>query len=126
MTSQFFVLFHDQKEDSPSGIPLERTAVGRMMDNELNETGEQVVRGFPCEPNKIQTTQSSLHNQKYALSGSNDTLAHRLYTRSRRMISHQTLYNLANYLGALAMITVVAYHFVAVNVRHIAGNQQSH
>ncbi|KAF8415066.1 hypothetical protein L210DRAFT_558831 [Boletus edulis BED1] len=34
--------------------------------------------------------------------------------------SHQTLYNLANYLGALAMITVVAYHFVAVNARHVA------
>ncbi|KAI6145284.1 hypothetical protein BKA82DRAFT_2356296 [Pisolithus tinctorius] len=35
----------------------------------------------------------------------------------RAMISHQTLYNLANSLGALAMITVVAYHFVAVNAR---------
>ncbi|KAF8128689.1 hypothetical protein EV363DRAFT_1400464 [Boletus edulis] len=34
--------------------------------------------------------------------------------------NHQTLYNLANYLGALAMITVVAYHFVAVNARHVA------
>ncbi|EGO01035.1 hypothetical protein SERLA73DRAFT_179074 [Serpula lacrymans var. lacrymans S7.3] len=37
-------------------------------------------------------------------------------------MSHQTLYNLANYLGALAMVTVVAYHFVAVNARHLAGN----
>lgn len=45
---------------------------------------------------------------------------------TRKMISNQTLYNLANYLGALAMITVVAYHFVAVNVRHISGNPQSH
>ncbi|KAH0831183.1 hypothetical protein J3R83DRAFT_13760, partial [Lanmaoa asiatica] len=43
-----------------------------------------------------------------------------------RIQSQQTLYNLANYLGALAMITVLAYHFVAVNVRHIAGNSQSH
>ncbi|KAI6124082.1 hypothetical protein EV401DRAFT_1943688, partial [Pisolithus croceorrhizus] len=40
------------------------------------------------------------------------------------MISHQTLYNLANYLGALAMITVVAYHFVAVNARYISANGQ--
>ena len=31
------------------------------------------------------------------------------------MITHDTLYTLANSLGALAMITVVAYHFVAVN-----------
>jgi len=38
------------------------------------------------------------------------------------MITHQTLYNLANYLGALAMITVVAYHFVAVNARYISQN----
>lgn len=42
------------------------------------------------------------------------------------MISHQTLYNLANYLGALAMITVIAYHFVAVNARYVTGNSQSH
>lgn len=40
------------------------------------------------------------------------------------MITHQTLYNLANYLGALAMITVVAYHFVAVNARYISANGQ--
>jgi hypothetical protein len=38
------------------------------------------------------------------------------------MITHQTLYNLANYLGALAMVTVVAYHFVAVNARYLAKN----
>ena len=31
------------------------------------------------------------------------------------MITHDTLYALANGLGALAMATVVAYHFVAVN-----------
>ena len=35
------------------------------------------------------------------------------------MITHATLYNLANGLGALAMITVVAYHFVAVNARYL-------
>ena len=35
------------------------------------------------------------------------------------MISHTTLYNLANGLGALAMVTVVLYHFVAVNARYI-------
>ena len=38
------------------------------------------------------------------------------------MITHQTLYNLADYLGTLAMITVVAYHFVTVNARHISQN----
>lgn len=42
-----------------------------------------------------------------------------------KMMSHQTLYNLANYLGALAMITVVAYHFVAVNARYLAKNGAS-
>ena len=35
------------------------------------------------------------------------------------MISNATLYNLANYLGALSMLTVVAYHFVAVNARYL-------
>jgi hypothetical protein len=35
------------------------------------------------------------------------------------MISHATLYALANTLGAMAMVTVVAYHFVAVNARYI-------
>jgi len=35
------------------------------------------------------------------------------------MISHTTLYNLANALGVMAMITVVAYHFVAVNGRYM-------
>lgn len=36
------------------------------------------------------------------------------------MISHATLYNIANSLGALAMITVVLYHFLAVNARHVS------
>ena len=35
------------------------------------------------------------------------------------MISHQTLYSLANSLGVLAMLTVVGYHFVAVNARYL-------
>lgn len=35
------------------------------------------------------------------------------------MISHNTLYNLANGLGALAMVTVVVYHFVAINARYL-------
>ncbi|KAL4253406.1 OST4 family protein [Abortiporus biennis] len=35
------------------------------------------------------------------------------------MISHNTLYNLANALGVFAMLTVVAYHFVAVNSRSL-------
>ena len=36
------------------------------------------------------------------------------------MISNTTLYNLANSLGMLAMLTVVLYHFVAVNARQLA------
>ncbi|KAG2007069.1 hypothetical protein CC2G_014794 [Coprinopsis cinerea AmutBmut pab1-1] len=31
------------------------------------------------------------------------------------MISANTLYSLANTLGVLSMVTVVGYHFVAVN-----------
>ena len=38
------------------------------------------------------------------------------------MINHVELYNLANTLGVLAMLTVVAYHFVAVNARYLAAN----
>lgn len=38
------------------------------------------------------------------------------------MISHVTLYNLANGLGVLAMFTVVLYHAVAVNAKHVAKN----
>ena len=38
------------------------------------------------------------------------------------MITHDTLYSLANSLGALAMITVVAYHFVSVNAKYLAKN----
>ncbi|KAH9848667.1 hypothetical protein C2E23DRAFT_888915 [Lenzites betulinus] len=43
-------------------------------------------------------------------------------TTTAAMISHNTLYNLANSLGMLAMFTVVLYHFVAVNARHMARN----
>ncbi|PCH37489.1 hypothetical protein WOLCODRAFT_158207 [Wolfiporia cocos MD-104 SS10] len=38
-----------------------------------------------------------------------------------KMITHMELYNLANTLGMLAMVTVVAYHFVAVNAKHVSG-----
>lgn len=41
------------------------------------------------------------------------------------MMTHQTLYNLANSLGILAMLTVVGYHFVAVNARYLAKNQKA-
>ena len=41
------------------------------------------------------------------------------------MITHQTLYNLANSLGIFAMLTVVGYHIVAVNARYIAKNQEN-
>jgi Oligosaccaryltransferase len=36
------------------------------------------------------------------------------------MISHETLYALANSLGGLAILTVVAYHFVAVNAKYVS------
>lgn len=39
------------------------------------------------------------------------------------MMSHDTLYTLANSLGVLAMFTVVGYHFVAVNARYLAKDQ---
>ena len=42
----------------------------------------------------------------------------RLY--SITMISNNTLYNLTNTLGALAMLTVVVYHFVAINSRYLS------
>lgn len=35
------------------------------------------------------------------------------------MISHATLYSLANTLGVLAMVTAVGYHFIAVNEKHL-------
>jgi hypothetical protein len=35
-------------------------------------------------------------------------------------MSHETLYVLANTLGVLAMLTVIGYHFVAVNARYLA------
>ena len=38
------------------------------------------------------------------------------------MISHETLYTIANTMGVLAVFTVVAYHFVAVNARHLAAS----
>jgi len=36
------------------------------------------------------------------------------------MISHEALYNLANLLGLLAMVTVVGYHVIAVNARYLS------
>ncbi|OCH88724.1 hypothetical protein OBBRIDRAFT_836372 [Obba rivulosa] len=36
-----------------------------------------------------------------------------------KMMSHDTLYNLANSLGVAAMLTVVLYHVVAVNAKHL-------
>lgn len=38
------------------------------------------------------------------------------------MITHDTLYSLANTLGVLAMVTVVAYHFIAVNAKYVTRN----
>ena len=36
------------------------------------------------------------------------------------MISHETLYNLANVLGSLAILLTVLYHFVAVNAKSLS------
>jgi len=38
------------------------------------------------------------------------------------MITHQTLYTLANSLGVLAMFVVVGYHILAVNARYLEEN----
>ncbi|TFY77742.1 hypothetical protein EWM64_g6272 [Hericium alpestre] len=38
-------------------------------------------------------------------------------------MTHDTLYSLANSLGVLAMITVVAYHFVAVNSKYLTKSE---
>jgi len=37
-----------------------------------------------------------------------------------QMISHDTLYGLANVLGSLAILLTVAYHFVAVNAKTLS------
>lgn len=42
------------------------------------------------------------------------------YLKLLRMITHDQLYSLANTLGALAMLTVVAYHFITVNAPHLS------
>ncbi|KAH7882940.1 hypothetical protein F5I97DRAFT_1930555 [Phlebopus sp. FC_14] len=68
------------------------------------------VRYFPGQPNKAQPD-----GQRRGTSNPSQEVI----SQTKR---HQTLYNLANYLGALAMITVVAYHFVAVNARYLAKN----
>ncbi|KAH8112331.1 hypothetical protein DFH11DRAFT_1879124 [Phellopilus nigrolimitatus] len=44
--------------------------------------------------------------------------ANALYV-SPAMMTHQTLYNLANALGLCAVFSVLAYHFVAVNARQL-------
>lgn len=44
-----------------------------------------------------------------------------LHFRTVKMISHEALYNLANVLGLMAVTTVLAYHFVAVNGKYLAG-----
>ncbi|KAG7448903.1 uncharacterized protein BT62DRAFT_733657 [Guyanagaster necrorhizus] len=42
-----------------------------------------------------------------------------------KMMTHQTLYTLANALGILAMATVIGYHVVAVNSKYLSKNAQS-
>jgi hypothetical protein len=44
------------------------------------------------------------------------SLSHSLFVV---MITHDTLYSLANTLGALAMCTIVVYHFIAVNAKYV-------
>lgn len=43
-----------------------------------------------------------------------------MYAENWQMISHDTLYNLANLLGSLAILLTVAYHFVAVNAKMLS------
>ncbi|KAI6015002.1 hypothetical protein F5J12DRAFT_513407 [Pisolithus orientalis] len=85
-----------------------------------------LVRCLPL-PNNVQTHQTFSttiqHRGKHVTNGF--TRSHHSLPSIPAMISHQTLYNLANSLGALAMITVVAYHFVAVNARYISANGQA-
>ncbi|KAL6306987.1 hypothetical protein BKA93DRAFT_823807 [Sparassis latifolia] len=61
---------------------------------------------------KHKHTQTHSHHVQVRVQGLFSTLI-------LKMISHNDLYNLANTLGALAMVTVVAYHVVAVNARHL-------
>ena len=48
--------------------------------------------------------------------------SHSLSTTPATMITHETLYSLANTLGALAMCTVVIYHFIAVNAKYVTSS----
>ena len=41
------------------------------------------------------------------------------------MITAVTLYNLANGLGATAIVLIVCYHFLAVNAKHLSSGVQS-
>ncbi|KAF8497475.1 hypothetical protein F5888DRAFT_1698320 [Russula emetica] len=47
------------------------------------------------------------------------TISRLTYSFAVTMITHDTLYSLANTLGALAMCTVVVYHFIAVNAKYV-------
>jgi hypothetical protein len=47
--------------------------------------------------------------------------SYKKYLSTHSMISHDTLYTLANSLGVLAMVTAVGYHVIAVNERHLGG-----
>ena len=42
-----------------------------------------------------------------------------MYINLDRMITNDQLYFIANALGSLAMVTVVAYHFIAVNAPYV-------
>ena len=49
----------------------------------------------------------------------NISCSRRLSVPQSTMITHDTLYSLANSLGALAMCTIVVYHFIAVNAKYV-------
>ncbi|EPQ51857.1 S-adenosyl-L-methionine-dependent methyltransferase [Gloeophyllum trabeum ATCC 11539] len=51
------------------------------------------------------------------------TTTHVEQKEREEMISHETLYGLANSLGACAMLTVLAYHFLAVNAKYVGQKQ---
>ena len=39
------------------------------------------------------------------------------------MITHETLYNLANVLGSVAVLLAISYHFVAVNAKSLSAGE---
>jgi len=75
--------------------------------------------GLVGQAKSVVADQTDANTSFRSVCGDNDHDVHHILEKPN-MISHADLYNIANSLGALAMITVVAYHVVAVNARHLA------